>query len=429
MLNVFNKEKYTRIRRQHITAYVLCLNCIAISVALANEVDFNMSARYRLQNIDDPAQGDATASTVKLRFDMDWIYEDKFETFLQADVVYAFNPDSYNSVAITRATSPIPDVPSRELNQAWFKYSSNNNWFAVLGRQIINFDNERQVSSVEFWQNDQTYGAVSFVYNDSTHWQINYSYLTKVHRIFSDDATKVLPTEDIRFDGIMMRPFLELGNHDHNSHLLNVNYRYNRYLAITGYAYLLDNKTASQLSSNTIGLRFSGEIKPDTIKYKYSGEFALQETVASSPWDYRGYYALVEMGAQYKSHELTLGYEVLSENNGFAFATSLGNNHKFLGWADIFSSYLNNDGIRDYYLSYRGRNAKLRWNIAGHRFDSDSSRAIIGYELDTEVAYRINRQWEVTFLQSLYFTDSGLTGVEATQTDLKSWTLSLSYNF
>lgn len=394
----------------------------------ASDFDIEPSARYRFQQVDDDIRGDATANTLKLRLSAQWQASDNWQSFTQLDYVHAFSEQKYNSVAVTRATSPIPETVGAELNQAWLKYTSDNDWIAILGRQMLGFDNERHISSVEFWQNDQTFDAFTMNYNDSTSWDISYSYVNKVHRIFGDDATRFLPQDDIRFESGITRPFLELGNHDHNTHLLNLKYSVNRYLDLTTYAYLLDNQTAGQLSSNTFGVRVDGEVKPGDIKYGYTAEFAHQKTADTSPWDYSGYYAFAEISAQYKSHQLALSHELLSEDNGFAFSTSLGNNHKFLGWIDVFSGYLNSDGIRDTYLTYRGRKAKLRWRLVAHQFASDTTGDTAGHELDLEIGYRFNRKWEATLLSSMYFTKGGIEGLEASQSDLSSWTISLSYN-
>lgn len=392
-------------------------------------INFVPSARYRYQRVDDNGRGNAIANTLKLRLSADWQANEYLQVFAQADYVNGFNEEKYNSITITRATSPIPETLGGELNQAWIKYSNDSDWSATIGRHILGFDNERHISSIEFWQNDQTFDALSIVYNDSTHWDVSYAYISKVNRIFGDDAKAILPPEDIRFEQNPNRPFLELGNHNHNSHLFNINYQFNRFLNLTAYAYLLDNKTANQLSSDTVGFRLQGEAKPGSIKYGYTAEVAYQSTASNSVWDFSGYYVFAEFSAQYKSHQFALAHERLGEDKGFAFATSLGNNHLFLGWADIFSSYLNTDGIRDTFVTYRGRDAKLRWRVVVHQYNSDSTGVTAGHELDVEVAYRFNRKWEGTFLYSRYIAKDGIEGILASQNDLSTWTISLSYNF
>jgi calcineurin-like phosphoesterase family protein len=44
------------------------------------------------------------------------------------------------------------------------------------------------------------------------------------------------------------------------------------------------------------------------------------------------------------------------------------------------------------------------------------------------IAYRFNRHWEATLLSSFYFTKGGIQGLKASQNDLSTWTISISYN-
>ncbi|GLR72172.1 hypothetical protein [Agaribacter marinus] len=398
------------------------------TLAFANEWDVSPTARYRYLQVNDEQRGDATANTIKLRINAKWDSENALSAFGQFDHVYVYDEDSYNSVAVQRPTSPIPDVASTEVNQAWINYTSNNDWQVKIGRQVINLNNERHVSSVEFWQNDQSFDAFSFTYNDAIHWDISYQYISKVHRIFGDDAELTLSTDDSRFPDITRRPSSELGNHSHNTHLLNVTYNVNQFLELSSYAHLIKNESASIFSSDTYGLRITGEVKPSTIKYGYTADIAHQRTSDDNPWDYSGYYAFAEVSAQFNSHKFAIAHERLSEDNGFAFATSLGNNHKFLGWADVFTSYTNADGIRDSFVTYRGRKAKLRWRLVGHHFESDTTGKTAGKEIDLEVAYRFTRKWEATLLASKYFSKGGIEGIKASEGDLSTWMVSLSYN-
>lgn len=400
----------------------------SIDYANARELKLDPSARYRIQTINDSLRGDATASTLKLRLNASWQVNDALGIFVQGDHVHAFN-DNYNSQTFFAATSPIPDVKGSDLNQFWFEYISDDYWRLKLGRQAINLDNERHVSSVEFWQNEQSFDAFSFQYDNEESISFYYAYVNKVHRIFGQDAKKFFTQNDPRFVNNPTRPFLELGEHEHNTHLLNLQYRFNSFFALSSYAYLIDNKSAAQLSSDTFGLRASGEYKPGNIKYSYTGEIAKQTTADNSPWDFSGNYYFVEVQAQYKSHAIAVAHEILSEDNGFAFATSLGNNHKFLGWADIFSAYINADGVKDSFVSYRGRKAKLRWRAMFHHYVSASTERTIGNELDLELAYRFNRKWQASALYSKYKPRQGLTEISATETDLQSLSFSVLYNF
>ncbi|GBL02900.1 alginate export family protein [Glaciecola sp. KUL10] len=407
-----------------ITFIVLVLN----NTVHAMEVDFDTAGRVRYQTINDDVRGDATAKTLKFRLNSAIDFSDKIRFFSEYDFVHGFNDESYNSVTITRNTSPIPDVEGSELNQFWLRYEFDNGLNIKLGRQLLNFDAQRHVSALEFWQNDQSMDALTFLYDNNSYLKFSYSYVDKVHRIFGDSATRQLSSKDIRFTSLDTRPVFELGNHTHNSHLINVRYQYNNYLSFSTYALLLENETAPQFSSDTFGVKFAGDYKPNTIRYLYEGEVAHQKTSSDSPWQFSGFYYRYEIGAQYKSHRISLGSEILSEDNGFAFATSLGDNHRYLGWADVFNSYVNADGIVHHLITYRGRSGKLRWRTVFNQFSSYSTGNTAGYELDFELAYRFSRKLEGNIVAARYITKGGIEGIEPSKSDLSTLTFSLKYN-
>lgn len=408
------------------TTLIACMQIDAVE--LVDGLTLEPAGRYRYQDVNDELRGDAQARTLKLRLSANWALNSNWQLFGQVDAVAAFNESSFNSVTVNRGTSPIPDPPGEELNQFFIGYESDDNWSALLGRQAVSFDNERHIGSVEFWQNDQTFDALKWQYKDNLNWTATYVFLDKAHRIFGDDAKTLLPLEDVRFPAITERPTTELGNHHHNSHLFNVTYDFNRRVSLSAYAYLLHNQSAPTLSSNTYGARLSGEFKPAKIKYGYTFEYAQQADSQDNPWNFNARYWLLEGSAQFKSHQLGLSYERLGADNGFGFATSLGTNHKFQGWADIFNNYLSRGGLRDYAITYRGRDGKLRWRMVAHRFDSDGGGITAGHELDIEIAYRYTRKWEFKFIGARYIADEGFEVLPASQQSLTTWMVSATYN-
>lgn len=395
-----------------------------IANSLFDDLKVEPTARYRFQQVNDLVRGDAQASTLKLRLSAEYDVADQWQWFGQYDQVYAFNRDGYNSVAQIQPTSPIPDPPGGELNQLFVRYESFSDWFVQLGRQSIRLDNQRHIGTVEFWQNDQTFDAVNLGYNDNIHWQANYYYIRKAHRIFGDDARATISTPQ----GNEPRSPLFLGNHDHNTHLFNVQYRFDRRLNLTGYVYLLDNDSARGMSSNTFGLRATGEFKPSAIKYGYTLEYARQRDSGDSPWLYSADYFLLEASAQLKSHQIILSWERLGEDNGFGFSTSLGSNHRFMGWSDVLSPYANRGGIVDRFVTYRGRNGKLRWRLMAHQYERDAGGQTIGEEINIEIAYRYTRDWEFKLIGAKYFADEGIDSLLPSQSDLSSWIVQAAYN-
>lgn len=406
----------------------LVVNNGVLSAELFDNVKIEPSGRYRYQEVQDPVRGDAQASTLKLRLSVDWRLSDNWQTFAEFDYVHGFNESGYNSVVIQRATSPIPDPPGQELNQLFIRYVSDRNWLATLGRQALTFDNERHIGRVEFWQNDQTFDALSLHYQDHLQWTASYVYVDKVQRIFGNDADPILSPADIRYATDPRRPATELGEHDHDSHLLNVRYALNRQLRLTLYGYMLNNQSANILSSDTWGMRIEGSLKPDKIKYGYTVDYAHQADSNNNPWHYDVDYWLLEGSVQFKSHELALTVERFAQDNGFGFTTSLATNHKFQGWADVFNSYRLGGGLLDMYMGYKGRDSKLRWQIVAHQFSDPQGERSVGHELDVEVAYRFDRQWEFKFIGAKYFADQGFDNFPASQQDLSTWMVSAAYN-
>lgn len=385
-------------------------------------------ARWRYQQVTDPLRGDAQANTLKLRLSADWQASYNWQGFAQFDYVHAFAEEQFNSVAVNHGTSPIPDPPGPDVNQLFVRYQSDTNWSLAVGRQVVALDNERHVGSGAFWQNEQALDALKFEYKDNLNWTVNYLYVDKVKRIFGDRAKAILDKDDIRFDTNPLRPLTELGEHQHDSHLVNMRYVFNRHAKLSLYAYLLDNHSAPTLSSDTYGASLEGDFKPQQLRYSYTLEYALQSAKHDNPWQYDTDYLFMEANVQINSHQLSLGYEKLGEDKGFGFATSLGTAHKFQGWADIFSTYAQGSELHDAYLSYKGREAKLRWRIVAHYFSGDSSHSKIGKELDLELAYRYDRKWEFKFIAARYMADQGLSFLPATQHNLSTWMLSVNYN-
>jgi hypothetical protein len=403
----------------------LCLNLPALATT---SPEFEVAGRFRHQQVYDDVRGDATADTLKTRLNMDWQASDSLSLFAQYDMVLALDEDKYNSITHWRPTSPIPDPTGAELNQLNITYKSRGNWQVKLGRQHLSFDNERHVGTAEFWQHDQSFDAVTYHYNDLLHWQWQYTYSNKVQRIFGDKAHPLLPTKDPRFPALRERPVTEWGQHQLNAHLFNLRYKTDSGTQFTLYNYYVENQDALILSSNTLGGFVEGAFKPASVQYNYRLEVATQKNVADNPWDYSPYYLALELGLQKGSHKFDLGLEHLGDDQGFAFITPLATEHKFQGWADVFSGYSGVLGMNDYYLSYMGRDAKLRWRLMVHRFVTLSSHEVIGHEVDLEVAYRFTRKWEFKLIAAHYMSDEGSNIVPASLDTLSTWMLSAAYN-
>ena len=410
---------------KYITALTLITSPYA---AMADTFDYDASFRFRHQQVNNDPLEHAKATTLLTRVEGSYLADNELRFFGQYDYVWALNKNSYNSITYFNDHAKIKNPPGGELNQLNLSWQLTD-WLAILGRQVISFDNERHVGNVAYWQNDQTFDAATMQYNNGFNWKFNYSYVNKVHRIFGDNSKAQLPRSDSRYPEMQLRPASQLGNHQHKTHLINLSYSINPMTTISSFAYLIDNETAAKLSSNTVGVHLEGAVKPNKLKFNYNAEIALQTDSANNPTSYQAKYLLTELGVQYRSHRLDIGYEYVGDDNNVAFKTSLGTNHKFLGWADALDSKDGSLGLSDSYLSYAGRKAKLRWKLVAHNFESLTNSKKLGNELDFELAWRYSRKWEFKLLAAYYKAKNTDLHTNVANFDLSTIELTTAYNF
>jgi len=224
-------------------------NALAVNIPGKHE----LGMRTRFQQVEDAWLGDAQAFTTRLKLTSSFILDDneQWQFLLEPNFVYAFNDGDFNSVAIKKTTSPIPDPQGFNWSKINLHYDSDNDWQLTLGRQALAFDNERFVGKIEFWQTPQNFDALMFDYNDQVNWHLQYAYSNKVQRIFGQDSTSTIPKEDIRYGIVATRPANELGEHRLAAHLVNLNYITDNDLSLTAYGYLVNNKDFALFSTNT----------------------------------------------------------------------------------------------------------------------------------------------------------------------------------
>ena len=400
-------------------------------LANANELEPEFNARTRFHQIKDNNLGDAQAFTTRLAPGLTWYLDDKrnWQLFAKANIVVAANKNGYNSMAVARPTAPIADPANQSLLQWHAKYDSQNYWSIAIGRQKLDFNNQRIIGSHDFWQTPQTFDAASFHYDNYQNFKINYHYTSKVHRIFSRRAKAQLSRNDVRFPAQTTRPANQLGVHRLDGHLLNVEYQWQDLLNISAYNYWVDNEDFARFSINTQGLILSGEAKPARIKYFYRLHYAKQRDIEANPLDYSADYHELNLGFQYKSHRFEFTQEVFSAANNAGFITPLASFHNFQGWTDVFSSYGMQQGLKEQNISYRGRHKKLRWRVRFHNFNSYVGDQHIGTEIDLELAYRFNRHWQARLVYARFNSIDGLTSFNRANDDVSTTFGSISYKF
>ncbi|SDK69525.1 hypothetical protein [Microbulbifer yueqingensis] len=262
----------------------------------------------------------------------------------------------------------VADPEGTEVNQYLLSYQAGATTLKY-GRQRILLDNQRFVGGVGFRQNEQTYDGFTISNTSLPDTTLFLAHINNVNRIFGENSP--------------------LGDHDSDTYLLNGGYGGLSAGTLTGYAYLIDNKTAPVFSTDTYGLRFAGS----TGSLSYQLEYAIQEAAADNPADYEADYMLVDGGYKLGPVSLSAGYELLGAD-GIAgqFITPLATLHKFQGWNDKFLGGGTGNiagGIEDIYVSAGTSLAGVKVALNYHQLNSDDARASGMDQLGNEYGFLV----------------------------------------
>lgn len=347
---------------------------LAPAAASADEcdgVDPMLDARYRFETVDqDGFDRDADASTLRLRLGLEAAFNCSLDGFIEFEDVRAIGPDDYNSTANGKGQYPVvADPEETELNRAWLRWRPSDDADIKLGRQRIILDNARFVGNVGFRQNEQTFDALRLDYRLTENWVIRAVHVDQVNRIFGDSHPNPL-----------------LAEFDVNTQLFNLAWASDR-MTLTGYAYLYENEDNESASTETYGLRWTGN-RP------LNGETRLRGTVelaTQEPWEDGARvndadYLHAAAGLDWSRFGVDLGHEVLEGNGEYGFSTPLATLHAFNGWADVFLA-TPPDGLEDTYGKVSGEAGRLGWQVVYHEFGAERGGADYGSELDLAVTY------------------------------------------
>lgn len=367
-----------------------------VNDALTTMAKFNLNFRLRYETVDDasPTLKDAEALTLRSRMTYESGAYKNFTAGLEMDDVTALMPDDYNDdsngkIAYTKITDP----ESTEVNQAWLNYAGVPSTQLKWGRQRINLDNERFVGGSAFRQNEQTYDSITVVNKSLPKTTAFYGYVNNVNRIFGETTPS--------------------GDHEMSTHLFNARFDAMPWLALTGYAYLLDDQaptfatyTEGTFSSDTYGVRASGKQGFGDQTLKYAVEYATQQEANNNPKDYSADYSLVEVVYGIPVVSGVFGYEVLGADDKAkfkstgatttqGFQTPLATLHKFQGWADQFLGGGSGNlpvGIEDMYVGLEGKVFTLIYSVNYHDYKAANETATVSH-LGTEWGASVEKKW------------------------------------
>lgn len=391
------------------------------STSFFRDGDVSLSARLRYEAAEDSALPNADALTLRsaLRLESGPIAGNhNWRAILELENTALLSSSDFSTGARNRGTVVIADQPHTEANQLFIAYHSPRGFSAQLGRQEISYGDERFVGSVSFRQNHQSFDAATLGYSNNEDWTLNYAYIANVNRIFGDNSVD--------------RPPGLLGDHEQDTHLLNVVYSGWGIGELEAYGYLIDNKDFARASTDTWGLRFSGNVRPQRISFSYTAELAHQSSADDNSRDYQAWYSRVSAGVSYRRLSLTLGQERLGSDNSAGFITPFATLHRYQGWADKFVALTPDQGLVDTNITLAGRFPGVRYRLQYSDFSTVKGSATIGREFGAHIQWRIDKKYFVELKYADYQANKGAistTGVAGLDTDTRRLFLSVAAKF
>lgn len=335
--------------------------------------EFGLDFRHRFEFVDeDGFDENAEASTLRTRLNFRSGRWNGLDSFIEFSDVREVGLDDFNAGAgATPGRTRFPVVADPEdtrVNQAWIGLAPNESLTIRAGRQRIKLDEDRFVGNVGWRQNEQTYDGASLSWERGD-LELFYGYVGHANRIFASEVPA--------------------GDHDHDTHLLNVSFDVANGHELTGYLYDIDDADADAFSSRTLGLRYEARTAVGEDRaIDWLAEFAHQTDGGDNPVDYDAnyYHARVSVDVS-PSFAPVAGFERLegSRRPGAAFRTPLATLHAFNGWADRFLA-TPDAGLDDFYVGFRGKGRGVGYSLTWHRFETETGGTDLGRELDGSVS-------------------------------------------
>lgn len=353
--------------------------------------------RYRLELVDqDGLPEDATASTLRLKGGFKTGEWKGFSAQVEGEAIVRVGPADFNDTVNGRTSYPVVADPSDLLlNQAILRWRPVAGIAAAGGRQAVNLDNQRWIGSVGWRQNDQTLDAVRLTVTPAQGAEFDYFHAWRVNRVFGPDSPQ----------GIW---------HDTDIHAARAAYNLAGVGKVAAYGYWLDIPASPLSSSQTYGVRLTGEqtLGPGT-RLLYSAEYARQSDQANNPRDFSLDYLLLEPGIALGGASLKLGYERLEGDGVAALQTPLATLHAFNGWADKFLT-TPAGGLRDIYAdaSYRFGTGPLKGLMlrgVWHDYNSTAGSVAYGSEWNALASYPLDKRITLLAKFARYEADSFAT--------------------
>ncbi len=390
---------------------------------LAVEHDIDLSSRVRSAGHEiEGNDGDSASVLLRLSYSAQW--NDALSTFVEVDYVETFLEDQFSDGVRLNGQPFIFDAPGEDLNQLFVDLTIED--FGVrLGRQRLNFDDQRLVGGIGIWQNEQTFDALHLSKNIFSASSLTYTYVDNVNRVLGEDADEDIDPDDALFavfNGV--RPAALLGDHDLESHFVRFQFNELDYSNIVAYAYFDDNKDRPTVANNTLGLSYEFNYKVGQLRYRARLDGAFQERTEAAK-NSRIPYALLELAVGKNALEIMGRVEMMGEDDGAQFVTPLASVHEFNGWADKFL-FIPSAGLVAQSLQVSWRQSPWRMSFRYHVFNEYDGNSRYGDEFDFDITYKLLDKHSLHLRYGVFRNSDEF---ENTFTNSNKYFVTYSYNF
>ncbi len=343
--------------------------------------------RYRIEQVqpDGPLE-DALASTLRSRLTVNtgkWTLasNQSISALIEADHVAVIGGETYNNtVNGSSRYATIADPDGLDLNQAALLFKAGDSSQITLGRQRLNFGDQRFIGSVGWRQNEQTFDGIRLIQSFGSAVQLDLASLHNANRVFGPDG----PNADLhgRFN------------------LAQANWTVKPEHVLQGYVYDFDFDSLVARSSSTRGFDYKGAAQG----FKWQLALANQQDAHQAPANYNVGYHRIELS--YPISQVTVKgiVERLGSDGKVAFQTPFATLHAFNGFADMFLTTPTN-GLREQAVQLAFPVLKAKATLSWHHFNSDYADIHYGNEVDASLAYELNSQWQILGKVAFYQAD------------------------
>ena len=354
-----------------------------------------VDTRARYEGVDDQSKAlYANAATLRARLGFETAAWNGLSVAFDFDEVFAIGATDYNSTRNGKTAFPTVGDPSlTALNRLQLTYATGFDTKIIVGRQRLQFGDQRFIGNSGWRQHEQTFDALTLMNNSVQDLTLTYSYVDRVNRVYG-------PNNPTPAAG-------PAGHFDSNSHLFNALYAGAPGFKLEGYAYLLDLSqkgppsavlATSKLSTATYGARAEYRATlSEGLSGQINGAFAHQTNYANNPLSISLDYWLAEGGLSTHGFTGLVGYEAMGGNGTIGFSTPLASLHPFDGLANLFLT-TPVDGLDDLYV--KGSYAvpgflnmkSLTAAVAYHDFKADRTGVGIGSEWDASLELAVDQK-------------------------------------